>query len=63
MKIFRSIIGVIGLLCVFYGIPLSIVNMGKEGFFIYLIVGLVGLALIGLVAVLMMLEKRNQKGR
>jgi len=64
MKILKVVYGVVTSLCLFYGVPLTISNIGKESFVPYLIVALVGVVLLSLGAtylILSRIEKDNKE--
>ena len=58
MKVFQIIYCVLGALCLFYGIPLAIVNIGKEPFLMYLIITIVGIALLSVYAIYVTFKKK-----
>ncbi|MCR5184595.1 MAG: hypothetical protein K6C32_00725 [Bacilli bacterium] len=60
-KVLFTIYDIITLACMAYGIPLTIVNIGKEYFFIYLAIGITGIVLFLIGIFLLTLEKKKNK--
>ncbi len=57
-----TVLGIVSALCIFYGFPLMIVNIGRDQklMFIYMGVGIFGFVGICVTALLMMLNKKKQ---
>ena len=61
-KFIYTIYSLITVFCMFFGIPLTIVNIGKENFYIYLAIAVVGIVLfIAGTIILIILEKMKKK--
>ncbi len=59
-KILFSIYSIITIFCLFYGVPLTIINAGKDDFFIYLSVAIIGIVLLIVMAIYILIKQRNK---
>lgn len=59
-KILFSIYSIITIFCLFYGVPLTIINAGKDDFFIYLSIAIIGIVLLIVMAIYILIKQRNK---
>lgn len=61
MKLLKWLLGVLGALCVSYGVPAMFIHSGAEGFMTYLIISLVGVFLLLVLVGIVVLQKGNDR--
>jgi len=62
-KILFTIYSIVTLFCLFYGLPLTIININKEHFYIYLIVAVVGVILLVIGALYIIYKDRKNNNK
>ena len=60
MKALKIIYSFVTVACVFYGIPLTIINIGKEAFMPNLLIAIIGLMLLSIAAAYIAIQKREK---
>lgn len=62
-KILFTIYSIVTLFCLFYGLPLTIININKEYFYIYLVVAVVGVILLVIGALYIKYKDRKNNNK
>ncbi len=60
-KVLMVIYSIVVVFCVGYGIPLTIVNIGKEAFLPYLIISIIGVILLCIGALFITFKNKDKK--
>ena len=60
MKFFGPLLGAIGAICLAFGVPLCFTHAGKDDFFMYFVIALVGLLLLLGLAMLYVFRKKGR---